>query len=164
MLLKECAIMYYPDLSPCSYFGQAEAHKLISIGWLDEEHPYLQGEVSEGFTDNLIELLVDPWAPLSIMGFADCPFCTESDFVTYNGKIIQTGNLNLFVPGEGYLYAAPSLIAHYILTHGYTPPSQFQQAVLSCPPMRSRAYFEAIVANGSPRFAAIVKKKYLNDG
>jgi hypothetical protein len=155
---------YYPDLSPCPYFGKSEADQLVSIGWLDGEHPYLQGEVSEDFTDKLIELLVDPWAPMSILGFADCPFCTESDSVTYNGKTIQTGTLNLFIPDESFLYVAPSLIAHYIISHNYLPPSRFLEAVLRCPPMKSKAYFEAIVANGPLKYAGMVKKKYLTDG
>jgi hypothetical protein len=154
----------YPDLSPCPYFGKAEADQLVAIGWLDEVHPYRQGEVHEDFIDKLIELLVNPWAPMSILGFADCPFCTESDSVIYKGKTIQTGTLNLFIPGEGFLYVMPSLAAHYIVTHSYAPPSQFREAVLQCPPMRSREYFEAIVANGPPRYASMVKKKYLTDG
>jgi hypothetical protein len=41
----------------------------------------------------------------------------------------------------------PSLAAHYILAHGYAPPPQFCEAVLRCPPMRSKEYFEAIIAN-----------------
>jgi len=154
---------YFPDLSPCPYFGKAEADQLVAIGWLDEEHTYLQGEVGEDFTDKLSELLVNPWAPMSLLGFADCPFCTESDSVTYKGKTIQTGTLNLFIPGESFLYVAPSLIAHYIISHNYSPPSSFCEAVLRCPPMRSKEYFEAIVANGPPKYAGMVKKKYLTD-
>jgi hypothetical protein len=155
---------YYPDLSPCSYFGKAEADKLVSIGWLDEDYPYIQDEVEEEFTDKLIDLLANPWAPMSILGFADCPFCMDSDFVTYKGKTIETGTLNLFIPGKGFLYTAPSLVAHYIISHSYLPPFEFREAVLRCPPMRSIEYFEAIVANGPPKFADIVKNKYLANG
>jgi hypothetical protein len=33
---------YFPDLAPCSYFGPAEADKLVAIGWLDEAHHLLK--------------------------------------------------------------------------------------------------------------------------
>jgi hypothetical protein len=154
---------FYPDLSPCPYFGKAEADQLVAIGWLDSEHPFTQGKVKDDFADKLVDLLVSPWAPMSILGLADCPFCTESDSVTYKGKTVQTGNLNLFVPGDSILYVTPSLVAHYVLSHSYLPPTQFIEFVLRCPPMRSKEYFEAIVANGPPRYASIVRKKYLTD-
>ena len=32
--------------------------------------------------------------------------------------------------------------------HGYSPPAEFQQAVMDCPPMRSMDYLKAILKNG----------------
>jgi hypothetical protein len=52
----------------------------------------------------------------------------------------------------------------FIVAHQYTPPAAFCEALLRCPPMESNAYFEAIVANGPPRYAGIVRKKYLAEG
>ena len=71
--LQEDIVAYYPDLSPCSYFGQAEAAKLIAIGWLDETHPYTQGDLSAPFLDKLFDSLAQPWAPAYLLGFHDCP-------------------------------------------------------------------------------------------
>jgi hypothetical protein len=51
------------------------------------------------------------------------------------------------------LYAAPSLILHYIDAHEYAPPEAFCEAVLACPPMGSEAYLQAIIRNGPPEFA-----------
>jgi hypothetical protein len=48
------------------------------------------------------------------------------------------------VPGDAKIYLAPELILHYIDQHGYAPPSEFQQAVLDCPTMRSIEYLRAI--------------------
>jgi hypothetical protein len=45
-------------------------------------------------------------------------------------------------------YVAPELILHYIDQHGYSPPAEFQQAVLDCPTMRSVAYLQAILKLG----------------
>ena len=55
----------------------------------------------------------------------------------------------LFVPGETCLYAAPSLVAHYVDAHEYRPPEAFLRAVRACPPMKSMAYLKAIRAFGA---------------
>lgn len=35
------------------------------------------------------------------------------------------------VMGSGVAYAAPELVAHYVEAHGYLPPADFIEAVLS---------------------------------
>ncbi|HEU5101497.1 MAG TPA: hypothetical protein VFU22_20885 [Roseiflexaceae bacterium] len=153
---------YFPDLSPLTYFGKADADKLVAVGWLDEAHPYSQGEVSQTFLDRLVELLAKPWAPAYLLGFHECPWCGEDADANYNGRSITVGALNLYVPGDGFLYVMPSLALHYIQAHGYAPPQEFCEAVLRCPTMRSREYFEAIAANAPQRYADSVAKHYLS--
>src|SRR6202043_3617855 len=58
------------------------------------------------------------------------------------------GAANLFVPGPDALYMAPSLVAHYVDAHEYSPPQEFIAAVLACPHMRSAEYLRAIHASG----------------
>src|SRR5262245_32939206 len=111
---RRTTMAYYPDLSPCPYFGKKTADQLVAVGWLDNEHPYTKGNVSEAFVDKLIELLVDPWAPMYLLGYDECPFCGQSYSLTHKETTIDVGARNLFLPGEGFLYVAPSLIAHYI--------------------------------------------------
>jgi hypothetical protein len=154
---------YFPDLSPCSYFGPAEADKLVAVGWLDKDHSYIIGTVSENFTEKLIGFLIEPWAPGYLMGYEECAFCTlSSHTLAYHEMRIDIGALNLFVPGDGFLYVMPSLAAHYILSHNYLPPMQFQQAVLRCPPMHSQEYFQAIAENAPQKYADKVRKRYLS--
>src|SRR5689334_9823332 len=101
---------YFPDFAPCSYFEKAATDKLVAVGWLDETHPYVQGEVSAPFLEKLFDLLAKPWAPMYFLGYAECPFCEMGSFgVRYKDKKIVVGALNLFVPGGGFLYAAPSM-------------------------------------------------------
>ncbi len=123
---------------------------------------YMQADLSEPFLDKLFNLLVQPWAPMYLLGYDDCPWCGNNYSARYNGRSINVGALNLFVPGEGFLYVMPSLAAHYILAHGYTPPPQFQEAVLRCPPMRSQEYFEAIAENAPQKYAEKVRNRYLS--
>ena len=142
---------WYNDLSQCDYFGAEAAGRLIAVGWLDEDHPYTEGEVDAGFVERLSRLLVDPWEPAASMGRHECPFCRFSGGPAsfhFCDITVHVGSTNLFVPAEGFLFVAPSMIVHYIDAHDYAPPELFQQAVNSCPKMRSAAYREALSANG----------------
>jgi hypothetical protein len=56
----------------------------------------------------------------------------------------KVGVNNLFIPGDGFLYVSPELILHYINDHQYSPPVEFCEAVLACPPMNSRAYLNVV--------------------
>jgi hypothetical protein len=147
---------HYVDLTPCGYFGVDYAHGLHSIGWLDKEYPYNRGPVSPEFTSALKSLLIDPWQPFVFSGFHRCQFCRisggPSTFPTITGTEIQLGGNNLYIPGDGFLYVAPSTIIHYIDAHEYAPPDEFQIAVLDSPEMRSMSYLKLIRANAPSGF------------
>jgi hypothetical protein len=147
---------HYADLTPCGYFGVDYAPGLRSIGWLEKEHPYNRGPVSPEFTTALKSLLIAPWQPFVFAGFHRCRFCRitggPSTFPTITGTEIQLGGNNLYIPGDGFLYVAPSTIIHYIDAHEYAPPDEFQIAVLNCPEMRSMPYLKLIRANAPPGF------------
>jgi hypothetical protein len=55
---------------------------------------------------------------------------------------------NVFVPGNGVVYVAPTMILHYMLVHGYQPPEEFVAAVRACPGMMTSEYVEAMRRNG----------------
>jgi len=89
-------------------------------------------------------MLDHPWLPVIIPGFHNCSLCpdpasisTYSHTIDYQHYQVTMGARNLLIPGNGVIYASPSLILHYILQHQYAPPLPFQEAVLNCPPMRS---------------------------
>jgi hypothetical protein len=88
-------VTYFPDLSPCFYFGQAEADQLVAIGWLDEFHPLVQGELGALFLNTLFDLLVQPWAPGYLLGYHDCPWCGDDYSARYDGRFVNVGALNL---------------------------------------------------------------------
>jgi len=143
-------LAYFPDLSPCTYFGQwAVLPK--AVGWLAPEHPFDVGEVDTAFIEKLLELLRDPWQPVVFAGRHACRHCRFSggpSVVQGLGREVAVGVANLLVPGKGSAYVAPSLIAHYIDAHGYRPPDEFVQAVLDCPVMRSVTYLKAMLELG----------------
>ena len=142
---------FYADLSHLAYFGEENADGLLAVGWLERSQDYAHGSVEKDFFRKLVELLVDPWQPVRAMGFHECSFCHFTGgprHLSHEGTTVQLGAANLFVPADGTLYAAPSLIAHYVDAHDYAPPTGFCEAVLSCPPMRSMAYLRALRQNG----------------
>jgi hypothetical protein len=53
----------------------------------------------------------------------------------------------VYLPGQGCIYVAPTGIVHYISAHWYKPPTPFLEAVLACPPMGSMTYKKAILQN-----------------
>lgn len=141
---------YLEDLAHWDYFGPLPG-TVLSVGWLEPGQPYTVGEVSAEFFDSLVSLLVDPWQPAITAGVFRCPFCRFTGGpaeIQYADTTIRQGVTNLYVPGDHCIYVAPSLIAHYVDSHGYAPPTEFQRAVINCPPMRSVAYLRCVREHG----------------
>jgi hypothetical protein len=70
------------------------------------------------------------------------------DFSLYSILEIDLGVSNLFVPADNFVFAAPSLILHYIHGHGYDPPSSFWDAVMASSRLSFEDYKEALIRNG----------------
>src|SRR6266446_4910052 len=97
--------------------------------------------------------------PIYFMGSHECEFCPEEpleDLEAYyrrhrierDGLVVHFGANNLYVPADGCVYVAPSMIAHYVDVHRYEPPVAFWEAVMNCPKMGSETYRQALIANG----------------
>jgi hypothetical protein len=93
------------------------------------------------------------------MGRHECEFCPEGakkDLEAYyrrhkferHGLAVDFGANNLYVPGDGCIYVAPSMIVHYVDVHRYEPPVAFWEAVMKCPEMSSESYRQALIVNG----------------
>lgn len=145
---------FYADLDPCDYFGAEHAARFKAVGWLSEGREFRRAKADPRFVHKLVLLLAEP-NPLEPS--ADPYFCEicafsrgPSEFHLFQSPgmpSVPMGNRNLFLPGAGFLYIAPSLILHYIDAHQYAPPDEFIKAVLDCPPTRSQEYQKAIQAN-----------------
>jgi hypothetical protein len=149
--------MYYPDLAPCTYWGPAAS--FLAVGWLDGQHPYARGPVPRLLVERLAFLIDNHWEPRSHMGWHDCEICPDGmtphqyrTGIQVAGRHLRLGVANLFIPSSCYAYAAPSLILHYILAHGYRPPTAFLDAVYDCPDMFSEDYHATIMAYGPYTF------------
>lgn len=80
---------------------------------------------------------------------------------SYNPDILEIGIgvSNLFVPADNFIFAAPSLILHYIHGHHYDPPLPFWEAVMTSSRLSFEAYKEALIRNGLLAALGIKRKR-----
>lgn len=110
---------------------------VVSIGWIEsEEFLTTSGQIREGFLEELTYLVANDHA-LGIAcnqtrGIFECRFCSEREIrVSGETKDVLLGTREVWVPSTtGLVYSIPSLCLHYCDSHGYTPPIEFQDAVL----------------------------------
>jgi hypothetical protein len=64
-------------------------------------------------------------------GFHRCDICGEQDSVVVldSGERLMLGSAEIWIPGNGLIYAAPTLIYHYIERHAYLPPAAFIESL-----------------------------------
>lgn len=119
--------MYFPDLSPYTYTHPES--NTFNIGWLDACYDYPQGDVPPGFLTRL-EQYMGFIIHNCCFGSHSCEFCAND-----NGR----GEIRVFGT-DGMVYAAPSMIDHYITVHRYRPPQVFIDAVIFGPTPGSVKY------------------------
>ena len=138
---------YEADLTDYKYtFSSTERRfsglPLVNVGWMEPPHPMPAGDAPSGFAERLATFCA--WDKLVnlLAGHQDCGFC----HVTYSdhckGFKSPLGNGEIRVLGNGVVYAAPSLICHYVAAHSYLPPAEFVAAVMSGPRPGDRVYLK----------------------
>lgn len=138
--------MYFEDLTKYEYMTTENSR---NVGWLEKGHFINKGAVPDEFVKKLWKYLRYPVQVCR--GFHVCDFCkitkTGVPTVTYKGETREVGYYEIRVWDEnGDMYAAPSLILHYILAHGYEPPQEFIDAVINSPDASSEEYYQKILA------------------
>lgn len=115
---------YFEDLTPYTYLPRDEGDQsALNVGWLDAAHPFEIGETSTEFRTKLEQLC--RFAFNQTRGVHPCYFCP-----TGKGGFAAS-SAEIRVAGDGKIYAAPTLIYHYVTAHNYRPPSEFIAAVLA---------------------------------
>jgi hypothetical protein len=113
---------FFPDLTPYTYLDPEEDPPgTLNIGWLDPEHPFPTGPTSEEFRAKLGWLCER--RVKQTRGFLPCEFC--------KGRNRPHSSAEMRVALAGKVYAAPSLVHHYVVAHDYRPPDEFIAAVLA---------------------------------
>lgn len=160
---------FFPDLSPYEYASDPD--HAYNVGWLDESTPFPTGPTSTAFRQKLLSYCRPQYVVQHYMGAHTCQFCTEPDLVVHvqwESKRIGLGNGEIRVIGTDVVYAAPTLIYHYVADHDYQPPQEFVEAVLNGPGPGSGEHQILIdMVNGRFRRPALppeFKKRLVNRG
>ncbi|MFJ5924955.1 hypothetical protein ACIQF6_20360 [Kitasatospora sp. NPDC092948] len=123
-----------------AYFAEFEpAYHRVNVGWLSGKHEYTSGPSPVEFLARLLDILSRQKINLT-RGFHCCELCPYQErqagllAVEHKGAMVRLGNGEIRVPGAPKeVFAAPTLIAHYVERHHYLPPTSFVEAVLRCP-------------------------------
>lgn len=138
---------YFPDHSDYTY-SAFRTPNTKNVGWLDSQYEFDKGSISVEATEAL-------WAFCKVSvaqsrGIHPCPFCPDRDTSRYpvaerNGERLLLGTSEIRVFGiEPLVYAAPSLIYHYVVEHSYLPPAPFIEALQGDATPPSVRYFDRL--------------------
>lgn len=136
------------DLDP--YLGCPSDARLgldpLGVGWLRRGQSFDTGPVPEAFPAALLEFCLDKHTVCARPGSMPCSLCGERPQpIELDGETAQFGLAEIRVLGKEDIFAAPTLVHHYVTVHHYRPPDVFVQAVLHGPPP------------GSPEHRALVR-------
>lgn len=113
----------YRDLTDYEYHREFARPGTKNVGWLAGGHEFDTAEPTE-------ELLGELWnfCKVSVAqsrGVHECDFCPgrHSQYAERDGERLLLGTAEIRVfPRDGGLYAAPTLVYHYVREHRYRPP------------------------------------------
>lgn len=130
--------MHYPDLSPYEYSLPSKLENVLNVGWLDRSGDYPQGKTPDIVVEKLTYLMEHKQDVNKMRGVEDCALCKSSAGWIYldtpSGECLL-GMSELWIPGkDGQIFAAPSLIIHYITEHHYQPPQVYIDAATEFDP------------------------------
>ena len=140
---------YFEDLSEYRYIEPGYYAGTRNVGWLEPEFAFETAAPSE-------DLINDLWAFCTISvaqtrGFFVCRLCGkhEGGDATYKGVELSLGSAEIrVISRSGEVFAAPTLIFHYVRDHHYCPPSAFLEALKSGERPPDAAYFKQLEAMG----------------
>jgi hypothetical protein len=136
---------FFEDLTPYTYFHpEEEAPGTVNVGWLEPGCRFPTGTTGDRFQAKLEQLChrrVKQTRGFHLCGL--CPWPRSSIETRVTGGLAAVGpgsgelpqflgsSFEMRVAGVGVVFAAPSLVHHYVVAHGYRPPDEFIAAVLA---------------------------------
>ncbi len=147
--------MYYQDLSQYRYLLKTPLSDVLNVGWLVEGHPYAQGDVDDWVLPKLAAVILAS-APFDahvnrMRGSHPCSLsrnCAKPVTFETRGRAVTLGASELWIPARQRMWAAPSMVYHYIEQHHYQPPELFiadlQALRLDVPFNAQQVYLKAV--------------------
>lgn len=124
--------MYYPDLQSYCYSLPFSLQSVLAVGWLDGAHAFTLGHVEMHLVEKLKTMAIEQPAQQA-RGFSSCEVCgLEQVLIEHRGVERRLGSAELWIPDavvQGSAFAAPDMVIHYIVDHGYLPPEVFLRSL-----------------------------------
>ena len=136
---------YLEDLSNYEYSNEFNRPGTKAIGWLARDHEFPTAPPDEDLLDLLF--LFCSFSVALARGGHDCEFCPSGTVyeVERKGQKLLAGVAEIRVfSRDGRIYAAPTLIYHYVAIHHYKPPDEFLEALRTGPRPPSQEYFDIL--------------------
>lgn len=122
----------------------------LAVGWLSRAHSFTTGVVPTDVIVRLLQFCLDPYLVCRTPVARPCQLdhaCGLVPAVTLPDGEARFGDGEIRVIGADDVFAAPSLIHHYVTVHHYLPPAEFVKALRRGPAPGSpehRAYLRAL--------------------
>jgi hypothetical protein len=149
-VITQASVTYFEDLSDYVYHPAGCRPGTRTVGWLEPGH-----EFDKMLPTN--ELLDAIWehckvSVVQMRGIHECQFCVPTKTVLASRKdglrrLLGTSEIRVF-SADGDIYAAPSLVYHYVHTHHYKPPDEFIRALCEGPRPPSQGWLGQITRLG----------------
>ena len=140
----------YDDLSDYTYHGSAFWRPgTKNVGWLGLSKDFERAQPTCEILDALWRFCKVSVAQMR--GVHECEFCSDGHVRNSerNGEQLLLGTSEIRVFGsDGSIYAAPTLIYHYVEKHEYKPPEEFLEALAKGPTPPSPDYFDRLRSMG----------------
>lgn len=125
---------FFKDLTPYTYSHFSRSITCVNIGWLAFGQPYNTGPVSENVVSALWRYVRCP--VIQHRGYHRCELCQPIPLrpitAIRNGESAHLGSAEIRIFGsDGRVYAAPTMIYHYMTNHQYSPPAEFVTALMT---------------------------------
>lgn len=129
---------HYRDGTEYEFLDNVESGTAQNIGWLDAAGVYTTGKVSEEFIARLSVLCSR--GVYRTRGYHTCNLCPRREHDKWPSPTVVCGPDGEYAVGsseirvvgiDGERYAAPDMVIHYVVDHGYRPPDRFIDAVLT---------------------------------
>jgi hypothetical protein len=136
---------YFADLSDYEYMPEFSRAGTLNVGWLDPGHQIHQGRVNDDAAATLWQCCKVSVA--QTRGIHLCELCNSGipSIAERDGVKLLLGSAEIRVLTKGgRIYAAPTLIYHYIEVHQYLPPDEFLQALADGVSPPAPEYFEKL--------------------
>jgi hypothetical protein len=132
---------FYEDLSTYTYHDSAFYRPgTNNVGWLGLGHEFERAELPNELLNIVWTFCRKSFA--QTRGIHQCEFCNDdSSYAERDGErlLLGTSEIRVFSPTQE-IYAAPTLIYHYMKSHFYKPPDQFIAAIKQGPSPESPEY------------------------